>query len=597
MQTEWKAHTSCVALLQRSVNTLLLARKISKSISKLKKDLEALPNLDEEDRKARWTALHRTNARLAHKHILKYRGFLTKVGQAASIKAGELPVPWVEELKGLQDELPVSSYKEVRATIRADLGRPLEQVFDNFAERPIASASVAQAHVAFLRGTKRKVCVKVQHKGVAAMIGTDLRAIEFICDRATRMHPDAPDTVDLIREWRRASREEVDFKREGQNAMDAAAGLKRLGIDVGCPMPLNEYCGKRVLTMGFIEGWKITDASKLPLGTDREAICGPLVDAFSALVFEIGLIHGDPHPGNVFTEVVPGEDGKPTRYRAALLDWGIVQRMNEKERRGAARWVIAVLAQDRVLYLRALQELGFVFDQNAHPDSQPFQHFVEVSMGSCGWMFRDSIPSSAQLHFLEQMAKQQDRQERLNDAQGKMDDMGNTKILSKVPGVVLFFLRGLEMLQNICGTLEVVIPFSKIVLGRAIPILQSKDCRPTPALPAPPGCHGLEQLVREKLQALSDSGELLGAQVAVFAPGVAGAEGQWLCRAAAGRDAVAGGPLAMDALMPLLEAGLAVFLHCLLTAIAAPREKAIDFDTQVSKVWPDFAQRESGASQ
>ena len=102
---------------------------------------------------------------------------------------------------------------------------------------------------------------------------------------------------DLIREWRRASKEEVDFLLEAKNATDASKALQKRGIDVVCPMPISEYCGKRVLTMVFIEGWKITDVDKMPYGTDRETMARNLVHAFAVLVFQEGLIHGDPHPG------------------------------------------------------------------------------------------------------------------------------------------------------------------------------------------------------------------------------------------------------------------------------------------------------------
>eukprot|EP00425_Heterocapsa_triquetra_P045268 CAMPEP_0195090188 /NCGR_PEP_ID=MMETSP0448-20130528/29256_1 /TAXON_ID=66468 /ORGANISM="Heterocapsa triquestra, Strain CCMP 448" /LENGTH=93 /DNA_ID=CAMNT_0040123985 /DNA_START=11 /DNA_END=288 /DNA_ORIENTATION=- len=93
--------------------------------------------------------------------------------------------------------------------------------------------------------------------------------------------------------------------------------------------------------MSFINGWKITDTDRLPPGTDRMAIVRPLVDAFSMLAFQEGLIHGDPHPGNVFAEHVEADSKGPARVRAVLLDWGIVQRMSPAERAGAARWVLA----------------------------------------------------------------------------------------------------------------------------------------------------------------------------------------------------------------------------------------------------------------
>lgn len=104
-------------------------------------------------------------------------------------------------------------------------------------------------------------------------------------------------TQDLIREWRRAAVEEVDFQLEAKNAMQAANALRRHSVDVTCPEPLLNLCSRRVLTMVFIEGWKITDLDRMPYGADREGLARNLVHAFALLVFQEGLIHGDPHPG------------------------------------------------------------------------------------------------------------------------------------------------------------------------------------------------------------------------------------------------------------------------------------------------------------
>ena len=104
-------------------------------------------------------------------------------------------------------------------------------------------------------------------------------------------------TQDLIREWRRAAVEEVDFQLEAKNAMQAANALRRHSVDVTCPEPMLNLCSRRVLTMVFIEGWKITDLDRMPYGADREGLARNLVHAFALLVFQEGLIHGDPHPG------------------------------------------------------------------------------------------------------------------------------------------------------------------------------------------------------------------------------------------------------------------------------------------------------------
>ncbi|CAE7648624.1 unnamed protein product, partial [Symbiodinium necroappetens] len=551
-------------------------------------ELASQPDLDKEIVDKRWTELHRRNAKLVHQHILKYRGFLTKIGQAASSKAGSLPAPWVEELRSLQDELPISNFQEVVRTIQTDLGRPLQDIFENFGQKPIASASVGQAHVANLRSNRKKVCVKVQHHGVGSLMTADLKTVEFIAGRMAKYHPDAPDFSDLIREWRRASKEEVDFLLEAKNATDASKALQKRGIDVVCPMPISEYCGKRVLTMVFIEGWKITDVDKMPYGTDRETMARNLVHAFAVLVFQEGLIHGDPHPGNVFVEPVKTNNGD-TQVRPVLLDWGIVKRLEKDERIAAAKWIVATLAQDRLLYVNSLRDLGFEFD--ADPDMPEFATFVEASLGQCAFMFRDSIPSNSQMNFLQQMQQHQEKAESQESKTGK----DQSRLIGKIPGVVLFFLRGLEMLQNICGMLEVTVPFATIMLDSCMPLLQSQGrWSPLAAMPYPPGCSALEQKVRAKLQALDDQHLILAAQVAVLDQ-----KGEVMCKASCGRVAVChGAAISDETVMPLLSLSAGPLLMSLLRALTQPSEtgKAVALSSPVAHLWPDFTQKGKSAT-
>lgn len=588
METEWKAKTGRISLLTRSAATVRLAYAVSRSVKKLEHELASQPDLDKEIVEKRWNQLHRKNAKLVHQHILKYRGFLTKFGQAASTKAGSLPAPWVEELRDLQDELPISNYQEVVRTIKTDLGRPLEETFRDFGQRPIASASVGQAHMAWLRSSGQKVCVKVQHHGVGSLMKTDLVTIEFIAAKMMKLHKGAPDFTDLIREWRRAAVEEVDFQLEAKNAMQAANALRRHSVDVTCPEPLLNLCSRRVLTMVFIEGWKITDLDRMPYGADREGLARNLVHAFALLVFQEGLIHGDPHPGNVFVEQVPGGDAK--QVRPVLLDWGIVKRLTHEERLAAAKWIISVLAQDRQLHISSLLDLGFEFD--ADPDLPEFATFIEASMSQCAFLFRDSIPSSSQINFLQQMNEHQERAEN-QEKEGK-DGKDQSKLIGKVPGVVLFFLRGLEMLQNICGMLEVTVPFATIMLENCMPLLASRGSwSPAVALPGPPGQSVLEQKVRAKLNDLDRKGLVLGAQVAVWDRRL-GTRGEFLCSAACGRLGVCQWvPISDQTVMPLMSLSAGPLLHCLLRALSHPtaQGKQVSFNTSIPEIWPDFSQR------
>lgn len=596
-RVEWKANTGPISLLRRTIATMWAAHKVSKSVEKLRKELSKEPDISEEDRKQRWTDLHRRNAKMTFQHIHKYRGFLTKVGQAMSTRAGELPAPWVEELKGLQDQLPESRFEEVRRSVQADLGKPISAIFKDFSERPIASASIAQAHVAILKSTGEKVCVKVQHRGVDKLMSADLSTVEYIARRMCKQHSDAPDLMSIVKEWRRASNEEVDFRLEQDNMIRASRALERAGIDVGCPVPVKGLCGRHTLTMSFVEGWKITEVARLPRGTDREELGRRLVDAFAALTFEEGLIHGDPHPGNVFVSPVRrgGDPTAPiTSFRPVLLDWGIVQRVNAQERNAMARWVLATLTEDRFMYLRALQDLGFEFKRD----------FEVTAVGEwlhlSAWGLRDSIPSSAQLQFKDQLQRLEEEPGGPGgDGQGGRDHDDRPNLVQKVPGTVLFFLRALEMLQQVCGTLDAIVPFSQALLRRSLPLLQPQGAGavPAPAVVDVAACRSpLEFAVRAKLAELTKAGFVVGAQVAVLVDGVGRGPGEWRCSVATGRLGCNEGPLDEGVMMPLLDVGVGVLVACFLAALGRPTAagQTIDLDTPVSRIWPEFARRGKG---
>ncbi|CAE8707022.1 unnamed protein product [Polarella glacialis] len=264
--------------------------------------------------------------------------------------------------------------------------------------------------------------------------------------------------------------------------------------------------------------------------------------------------------------------------------------MDEKEREASAKWVIATLSQDRLLYLSSLIKLGFEFGMDA--DTPEFVAFLEASLGSSAWMFRDSIPSSSQMNFLEQLKQHNQRAAEHED----FDQQGK-QLVGKIPGVVYFFMRGLDMLQNICGLLDVSVPFSGIMLQSCMQVLQADGYwTPSRALPAPkdaPKQTALALALRAKLQELDDAGLVLGAQVAVLA-GMPGEEGDWLCKISCGRMGTCfGAPVTDQMLMPMLGASPGPLLLCLLAALChvTAAGQQVSLDTPVAQLWPDFAQR------
>lgn len=503
MDSEWKAKTGRLALVKRKIATLLVAWRVHRSVQKLKSELSRHPELSDREQKQRWEELHRKNAKLALAHIRKYKGFLTKVGQSASTKTGELPQPWVEELSTLQDQLPISPFKEVRRTVRDDLGRPFDDIFMDFEEKPFASASVAQAHRARLRdAAQTKVCVKVQHRGVAQLMSTDLGTVEYLCRKMAKYHAETPDMRGLVGEWKRATTEEIDFKLEAKNAIRALRALERGNVDCGCAEPIERCSGRRVLTMVFSEGWKITDIDSFPPGADKARLCNELVKAFSALAFQEGLIHGDPHPGNIFVE---RKRDDPSQLRPVLLDWGLVRQLNVEERVAMAQWAVATMSRDRIMYMSALQKLGFSFKE----DFEEME--LEDWLIASAYALRDSIPSASQWDLMDQLSRQREdiediiREERGADGlkQAERPRQTGTQV-ENVPGTVLFFLRGLELLQSVCGALEISVRVAELILGQAMPVLEASAS--ASLLRGPPaaalGGSRLELAARGKLEEL-----------------------------------------------------------------------------------------------
>eukprot|EP00913_Durusdinium_trenchii_P025998 g24394.t1 len=254
------------------------------------------------------------------------------------------------------------------------------------------------------------------------------------------------------------------------------------------------------------------------------------------------------------------------------LSGRIVKHIDQDERYAAAKWIVSTLSQDRQLYVSSLLELGFEFD--ADPDMTEFATFIEASMSQCAFMFRDSIPSSSQMNFLQQMQEHQEREENQETKVGKEQ----SRLVGKIPGVVLFFLRGLEMLQNICGMLEVTVPFASIMLENCMPLLVSRGLwDPAAALPGPPGQSVVEQKVRAKLHELDSMGLVLGAQVAAWDRRL-GSRGDFLCNVACGRIGPAQGiPISDQTVMPLMSLSAGPLLHCLLRAISQPTVQGLFF--------------------
>jgi len=242
-----------------------------------------------------------------------------KLGQLLSTRADLLPLPYLDSLSRLQDQISPFSYEEVDAIVSGELGVRISKAFAEFESEPIGAASLAQVHRAYMRDG-RAVVVKVQRPNIREQIVEDLEALEAVATFLD-LHTELGKRYEfgnMLIGLRKSLLLELDFKTEATNLALFADNLREFGRIV-IPEPILDFSTSRVLTMEFISGKKITDISPLRLmEIDGPELADELFRAYLKQILVDGVFHADPHPGNVFLT----DD-----ERIALLDLGMVARL------------------------------------------------------------------------------------------------------------------------------------------------------------------------------------------------------------------------------------------------------------------------------
>ncbi len=257
-----------------------------------------------------------------------------KLGQLLSTRPDLLPPAYIEALSRLQDQVAPAEFEDIRSTVESELGVRLSRIFTTFEEVPIASASLGQVHRATLRDG-RAVAVKVQRPGIRQQVLEDLDVLGRIADLVTD-HTDTGNRLglaDVFENFRRTLLEELDYAREAANLVmlrDVLAEHERIVV----PEPLPDYSTSRVLTMDLLDGRKVSELGPLArVDLDGAPLADALVHAYLEQMLGAGLVHADPHPGNVLVLA----DG-----RLGLVDVGMVLRLPESARKDLVRLLVAI---------------------------------------------------------------------------------------------------------------------------------------------------------------------------------------------------------------------------------------------------------------
>ena len=334
---------------------------------------------------------HRRSAQRILELATNIQGLLIKVGQIIGTRADVFPDEYIEVLSQLHDAVPPHPYPVIRAVIERELGAPLEKTFAEFEVEPIAAASLAQVHRGRLHDG-REVAVKVQYPEIEAIVKLDLQNIRLLVRVANRLLRDI-DLTPIVDEMSANVPLELDFIHEGHNAEQTAQNFADRD-DVIVPRIYWEHTTKRVLTMEFLDGIKITDMAAIDAaGIEKQAIARLLGQSYSRQIFAHGFFHADPHPGNLF--VRPGP-------KLIIVDFGLAKQLPAGFVQGFTRLTGALVAANSTAVAQAFRDLGF---RARHEDDTVFEAMGEAMVARLSKNGEFSQDRQMMIEFQERMMR------------------------------------------------------------------------------------------------------------------------------------------------------------------------------------------------
>jgi ubiquinone biosynthesis protein len=275
-----------------------------------------------------------------------------KFGQMLSTRRDLLPMDIADELARLQDRVPPFSSEIVLATLQRVYGKPVETIFREFERTPVASASVAQVHLAILHDG-REAAVKVLRPGIQPVIERDIALleagaslVEFLFAEGRRLRP-----KDVVAEFEKTIHDELDLIREASNASQLRRNF--LGSPLlRVPEIFWDYCQFEVMVMERMHGTPISQLESLKAqGIDLKQLSRNGVEIFFTQVFRDGFFHADMHPGNIFVDA---------NGRYIALDFGIMGTLTDSDKDYLAQNFVAFFRRDYKRVAVAHIEAGWV---------------------------------------------------------------------------------------------------------------------------------------------------------------------------------------------------------------------------------------------
>jgi aarF domain-containing kinase len=386
----------------------------------------AAATITEETFREELSELHHRSAHRLFRVLHSNGGVYVKAGQLA-VSMQAVPPEYREGLVGLEDRVPPRSFADVDAVLQAELGDSARSLFKEFAEDATAAASLAQVHRAVTRdGTC--VAVKVQYAGLESAVAADLATMTALSSLAAFLFP-ASDWRWLFTELRTKLAQELDFRHEARNAIRLAecfAGRR----DVAVPALYPEMCTRKVLTMEWVDGIKVSDKAglrRLGLAPRQVGLC--LLDAAAEMMSVHGFVHGDMHPGNVMVRARPAGN-----ILLRLLPWG-----------GGVKPEVVLL--DHGLYFEIPENMRLLYNQLWCAFVLNDRHSaMDVATALAGPRAGRALPEYLKPRDWNKMSLQERRRLREEVGVGGIRDL--TRIMNEAPRQLVDCLRALAIVRR-----------------------------------------------------------------------------------------------------------------------------------------------------
>ena len=372
-----------------------------------------------------------------------------KLGQLLATRPDMVGNDIADDLKLLRDNTPVTPFEEMRKVIEEELGKPLEEIYSEFNEEPLGSASIGQVYRATLKDSGMEVAVKVQKPGIYDVIVPDVKILNKLAETVDK-HVSASRTYNLpamTKEFERSIFKELNYMEEVKNIKKITKNFQEIDY-IKIPEVYPEYCSSKVINMELIDGYELPDLYDVEVeGINNAEIAQYGCQSYLKQVLIDGFFHADPHPGNLFV----------TRdNRLCYIDFGMMGVVNDTFRSNFAQLILLLL------------------DGNSH-------HLIN------------------QLLYMNIITPEQNTNEFKED----VDDLLNSYI-----GVDLDQMDGIfDDLMNVMISHNIILPREFVMIGRGIILIEEAGDKLDPHFNL---TSELEKFAKDMIKSKFEPGNLVG---------------------------------------------------------------------------------------